>query len=67
MKGTHFKACEVRPGVDTIIERTERGTIDTRYVIVASGPCLDDAGNIHLTEKGGKTMCYFREAKVEIL
>lgn len=67
MPNTHVDAEYVRPGTDTLIERTERGTVKERFVIVDKQPCPTDPGNVHLIEKGGRTMCYLRAFKVEIL
>jgi hypothetical protein len=67
MSGTMFRAFEVRAGVDTIVERTERGTVKAKLVIVANTPCRVDFCNVHLVEKSGRILCYFREAQVEIL
>lgn len=65
--GTSMQADHVRPGTDTIIERSERGTVTARLFITSKAPCLTDAGNVHLLAKDGRTMCYLKSAEVEIL
>lgn len=56
----------VRPGVDTVIERSERGPVVDRHIIVGKENCRTDPGNIHLLT-ADKTLCYYRQARVELL
>lgn len=72
---TNFKAFEVRPGTDTIVERNERGRVTGRYRVVGKESCATDPGNVHLLVKDvahneksvAGIWCYLKEAPVEIL
>jgi len=72
---TTFKAFEVRPGKDIIIERTERGAVKGRYKVLDKAPCATDPSMVHVVVRDVKandlsspsTWCYLREAAIEVL
>ena len=64
----HYREAEkLSPGM-TILERTERGTVKTRAIVLKKYPCLTDRGNVHVdVSVNGKThtWCYLGAAQVE--
>lgn len=69
-EGRFTTADKLTPG-NTILERTERGTIRVRAKVQETSRC-SDKGNVHvrvqlLSVRGEKTWCYFGNTPVEIV
>lgn len=74
MPETHVTAAEISKG-HTIVERTERGTVEGRYSVLDTGTCPTDPGNVHVIARDAaaapgspsRTWCYCKLARVELM
>lgn len=64
MLSVNLKARHLVPG-DTVVERGESGRVVRRIPVKDTGIC-NDSSNCHVVTDAGKTLCYYRDADVEI-